>query len=525
MSEPSSSSLLLVLGMHRSGTSCLTGLLEDIGLSPGQVDCWGPFNRKGNREDARVNQLNDALLQTDHFAWDVPPPLSWHIREETLPSLRARRGECVNAILAQAPLAILKDPRTLLTLPFWCEMQPEPRLMGIFRHPWSVAHSVAVRDMGQSVEEGLALWLAYNERLLQAHRRRPFPLLCFDLPHPAFVQQLSLALRTHFADWIEAGMIHLDRIGAFYDQSLVHQAPAGPEGASGVSEAGLRLLERAMLLYRTLCELANVAPVSVDAEPVDPMSQLAFWLQQAEALREAGQLEAELALCQKALAHVADRAPLWRRILRLRQTLGNKDELIVDLHRISQEHPDEPDLLAQGGEWLESQGAHEAAIQILNLAVERVPQWWRAQLSLGRCWMKLKRPELAFPHLDQTHRLVPSSGAVHIWLMECHGQLGRRSEAEAHYAEALKRLPFSQLAWLEHSWAEVLSSWGEREKALEHRQRAVNSPHVLPHMVVAFAQDLLALGQREQARQVLSSAQATGMQSPQLTQWLIRCQA
>ncbi len=525
---PKLQKLVLVLGMHRSGTSCLTGLLEDIGFSAGQVDRWDPFNHKGNRENVHVNCLNDALLQAGDFAWNVPPPLTWDIRPVVSPIFVRQRDALLTPAPSDAAPWILKDPRILLTLPFWCETLADLRFIGIFRHPWAVACSVAARDTGQSLEDGLALWLAYNERLLQAHRHQPFPLLCFDLPPEAFVQQLRHALQSHFADWIEAGVLQLKRLGAFYSEALVHQAAASPSGeVATLSERGLHLLEQVMPLYRTLCSLAQVEPVTVDRLPTDPSRQLAFWLPQADALHQAGQTEAELALCQQALAQVQpqDRAPLWRRVLRLRRTLGSAEALLTDLLQISLDCPQDPDLLLKGAEWLEQQGEHPGALRILGIAVERAPQWFLLRLRLGQYLMRLQQPEQACPHLEQARLLGPDNSAAHMALMNCYAKLGQRTAAidSYHAATQIQHLPHQ--AMIEHQWAGILTQWGERDKALEHRQRAVNSPHVLPHMVVALARDLLALGQRERALRVLSSAQATGMQSPQLTQWLIRCQA
>jgi tetratricopeptide (TPR) repeat protein len=521
--------LVLVLGMHRSGTSCLTGLLEDVGFSAGQVDRWDPFNHKGNRENVRVNCLNDALLQAENFAWNAPPPLDWDVWKTVNPIFKRQRDALLTLDPSDSKPGILKDPRILLTLPFWCETSADLRFIGIFRHPWAVASSVAARDTGQSFEDGLALWLAYNERLVQAHRRRPFPLLCFDLPFEAFVQQLRHALQTHFADWIATEGLQLEHIGTFYSEALVRQTGAQLGDVSMLSERGLLLLAQVMSLYRTLCHLAQVepGPTSVESLPVEPVRQLAFWLPQADALHKAGQTEAELTLCRQALAQVQpqDRAPLWRRVLRLRRTLGSAEALLADLLQISQECPQDPDLLLRGAEWLEQQGEHSDALRILGIAVERAPQWFLLRLRLGQYLMRLQQPEQACAHLEQARLLGPENSAAHMALMNCYAKLGQRAAAIDSYHAATQIQHPPHQAMIEHQWAGILTQWGEREKALEHRQRAVNSPHVLPHMVVAFAQDLLALGQREQARQVLSSAQATGMQSPQLTQWLIRCQA
>ena len=72
-----------------------------------------------------------------------------------------------------------KDPRTLFTIEGWQAAGTGLRPVGVFRHPGAVAESLTARD-GLTIDEGLDLWQRYNERLLHLHRRRPFPLLCFD---------------------------------------------------------------------------------------------------------------------------------------------------------------------------------------------------------------------------------------------------------------------------------------------------------------------------------------------------------
>ncbi len=51
--------------------------------------------------------------------------------------------------------------------------------MGIFRHPLRVAQSLQSRN-DLPLDAGLALWNAYNERLVQIHSRQPFPIVSFD---------------------------------------------------------------------------------------------------------------------------------------------------------------------------------------------------------------------------------------------------------------------------------------------------------------------------------------------------------
>ena len=64
---------VIVLGMHRSGTSLLTGSLEAAGLYLGEVNNEAPFNRKGNKENESIRELNDALLERNGAAWNRPP--------------------------------------------------------------------------------------------------------------------------------------------------------------------------------------------------------------------------------------------------------------------------------------------------------------------------------------------------------------------------------------------------------------------------------------------------------------------
>ena len=63
---------LVVLGMHRSGTSCLTGTIEQCGVALGEVFTENPYNKKGNRESAQIQALNNDVLETNGGAWDRP---------------------------------------------------------------------------------------------------------------------------------------------------------------------------------------------------------------------------------------------------------------------------------------------------------------------------------------------------------------------------------------------------------------------------------------------------------------------
>ena len=127
--ESSAMVTIAILGMHRSGTSCLAGSLQQAGLYLGEVVEQAPHNRKGNRESLAIRSLNDRLLESNDGAWNRPPAeLVW---SEIFASTRDR----LIAKFADRTSWGFKDPRTLLTLPFWQDGIPELVFVGTFRHP------------------------------------------------------------------------------------------------------------------------------------------------------------------------------------------------------------------------------------------------------------------------------------------------------------------------------------------------------------------------------------------------------
>ena len=64
---------VVILGMHRSGTSVLAGSLQEAGLVLGDVVTQAPHNKKGNRENRAIMFMQEDLLQSNGGSWDNPP--------------------------------------------------------------------------------------------------------------------------------------------------------------------------------------------------------------------------------------------------------------------------------------------------------------------------------------------------------------------------------------------------------------------------------------------------------------------
>jgi hypothetical protein len=165
--------VIAVLGMHRSGTSALVGSLQRYGLFLGAHNTSNKYNPRGNRENRPVLRLNEQLLRDSGGTWDAPPSV---VRWTEAHFDQARE---ILAEYAGRPLWGFKDPRTLLTTGGWQRLLPDLEFVGVFRHPARVARSLASRPE-LPVQDPIGVWRAYNERLLELHHRRPFPVLSFD---------------------------------------------------------------------------------------------------------------------------------------------------------------------------------------------------------------------------------------------------------------------------------------------------------------------------------------------------------
>lgn len=224
---------LVVLGMHRSGTSSLAGVLCLLGaqapktLMPGHED-----NPKGYWESLPVVQANDALLRAAGSSWTDWRPINprWS-RSAVAKAAAERLPALVREEFGDAPLILLKDPRICRLFPLWQgaldQAGYQTHVVVPLRSPMEVAASLGRRD-GFSEARALLIWLRH---VLEAERstrnvRRHF------LDWPAFVDDW----RTGVAELSEGTGVALpgqsdfiaDEVDAFLDAGLrrhVHERP------------------------------------------------------------------------------------------------------------------------------------------------------------------------------------------------------------------------------------------------------------------------------------------------------------
>ncbi|REJ84681.1 MAG: sulfotransferase [Acidobacteria bacterium] len=138
---------VLVIGMHRSGTSMVARLLEEFGVAMGGVG-------QPNWEDPQFKRANQALLARSGADWARPRAFL-----EALAIVDGDNAEAGDEMLAVAQRCVeaidprrqcgpwgWKDPRNTLTLPVWLRLFPAARVVHVVRNGFDVALSLQRRE-------------------------------------------------------------------------------------------------------------------------------------------------------------------------------------------------------------------------------------------------------------------------------------------------------------------------------------------------------------------------------------------
>ncbi len=156
--------LIVVLGMHRSGTSALTHSLEVLGINLGEnVHAPRHDNPKGFWEDIECAHINEDLLRHYGSSWNNFLPIAHSdFNDEFVDALKVRAIEYINTKLRESyGIWGFKDPRTCRLLGFWKEvfdaLDCDVSYLIAIRNPMAVARSLLERD-GIPERKSYMLW-------------------------------------------------------------------------------------------------------------------------------------------------------------------------------------------------------------------------------------------------------------------------------------------------------------------------------------------------------------------------------
>ena len=174
---------ILVLGMHRSGTSAVAGAINLLGAAaPLTMIPAAADNPSGFFEAFSVIGVNDWLLNAGGGSWyDTLGYHSGMIDARTRSIALALVNFSIIADFKHAALFLLKDPRLCLLLDFWLPVLNASGIatsaLLVLRSPDDIVASLAQRD-AYPPQLAQALWLQHMleaERATRGHSRSVIP--------------------------------------------------------------------------------------------------------------------------------------------------------------------------------------------------------------------------------------------------------------------------------------------------------------------------------------------------------------
>jgi hypothetical protein len=179
------SKAIIVLGMHRSGTSAISGVFSHLGVLMGKklFKAQKGVNERGFFENSLVVSLNERLFEKLESSWDDPLGAQKDIMkcDTTDEFIRAKQ-----LLISEYDKAIywgIKDPRTSVLLRFWQkvfdDLKITPHYLIMVRHPMDVFRSLEKRDKF-SIEKSLILWVHYTLASFKDYHENSHSVMLYD---------------------------------------------------------------------------------------------------------------------------------------------------------------------------------------------------------------------------------------------------------------------------------------------------------------------------------------------------------
>lgn len=278
MPTPSRSqrTLILVVGMHRSGTSATAATLGFLGAAlPKRLMPAGRANLRGHFEPLALVDIHDRLLAAVGGRWAAWPALdaAFFASEQAAAFVGELAAE-IEQDYADADPILVKDPRLCRLVPLWRRVAEASglnlRVILVLRDPSEVAASLRAReDMPE--EEGLLLWLTNMLEAERSTRGLPRALVRYDHLLRDWRQEIGRALEQAGIDLPKAGDPAAGaEVEAFLTPELRnHVGGAATEGGTAVPALVRKAAEALAALARDPAGPGNLGRLDRIARAVD----------------------------------------------------------------------------------------------------------------------------------------------------------------------------------------------------------------------------------------------------------------
>ena len=163
--------IFIITGMHRSGTSLTSSLMESAGVNVGER-LMGALtgNSKGHFENLDFVEFHQRILNSLGISQD-----GWTLQKEiSVPQQLRDQSKLIIEKNSVSHLWGWKDPRTTLFLDFWEDLLPQAYFIFTYRSPWEVVDSLYRRGdeiFYNNPKYALEMWIHYNTLILDFYNR------------------------------------------------------------------------------------------------------------------------------------------------------------------------------------------------------------------------------------------------------------------------------------------------------------------------------------------------------------------
>jgi hypothetical protein len=243
---------VLVLGMHRGGTSALAGLLRHSGFELGRslMEPAAGVNDKGFFENLDAFRIHERLLASLGRSRFDPREMPNGWREH--PAYRVAVDEVADLVRREfgaSPRWAVKDPRLCRIAPVWIDALASlgiaPRAILVVRHPAEVARSMFAQRWVASRARAHLCWLEHMLEAEQATRDVPRALVTYDALLADWRGERERIGREIGVEWPMLDRGASAAIGAFIDTRERHF----DEAADGVAATAVPAI--ALMLFET----------------------------------------------------------------------------------------------------------------------------------------------------------------------------------------------------------------------------------------------------------------------------------
>ena len=217
---------LIVLGMHRSGTSCITNILNLMGAYCGSEQELTGFNEenpKGFWERRDIRNICDYLLHSFGGDWWKVSDFSTDNLSQKIITKAQTDFKLIVEQLNSHQVWVIKEPRLCLLFPILKTCLSNPIIIHVHRNPIEVAKSLRKRN-GYSLHFGIALWELYNRYAIYASEELPKVLISYN----EIISNPNKAVQKFFYELISLGVTDIKRpnsdlIGQLIDINLYRE--------------------------------------------------------------------------------------------------------------------------------------------------------------------------------------------------------------------------------------------------------------------------------------------------------------